>query len=122
MGEALGRSLYPGSGLRSHPESVGHALAHPGAHQRVPGVAGEDGHAPQTDRVRRPLGGWGSFHRRDTAKTTEHQEASPERRRHVLLLISKNSDKRKMGSTCSNGTYDQNTGHHGDCSAITLHP
>lgn len=41
--------------LRSAPEPVGHTLAHPGAHQRVTGVAGEDGggsvHSQRADLV-----------------------------------------------------------------------
>lgn len=38
-----GRSLTEAADFGATPEPVGHALSHPGAHQRVPGVAGEDG-------------------------------------------------------------------------------
>lgn len=41
-----GRSLTEAADLRATPEPVGHALPHPGAHQRVPGIAGEDGRGP----------------------------------------------------------------------------
>ena len=42
----LGRSLTEAADFRATPESIGHALPHPGAHQRVPGIAGEDGCGP----------------------------------------------------------------------------
>lgn len=119
-----GWSLTQAADFGATPESIGHALAHPGAHQRVPGVAGEDGRRSidrqGSDAV--PIGRDGELSTGDDCK--DHRTSGSQSRKtgHVLLLISKNSDRRKMGSTYSNGTHDQNTGHHGDCRAITLHP
>lgn len=42
----LGRSLTKAADFRATPESIGHALPNPGAHQRVSGIAGEDGRCP----------------------------------------------------------------------------
>lgn len=72
--------------------------------------------------MRCPLGGTGSSPQEMTTKTTECSGSQSRETGHVLRLISKNSDKRKMGSTYSNRTHDQNVGHHGDCCAVTLHP
>ena len=72
--------------------------------------------------MRCPLGGTGSSPQEMTAKTRECSGSrSPEAGR-VLLLISKNSDQSKIGSSYSNGTHDQIMGHHGDGCAVTLHP
>lgn len=40
------RSLTKAADFRATPEPVGHALPHPGAHQRVSRIAGEDGCCP----------------------------------------------------------------------------
>lgn len=50
-GEKLGRiglerPLTKAADFRATPEPIGHALTHPGAHQRVSGIAGEDGCCP----------------------------------------------------------------------------
>lgn len=42
----LGSSLTKAADFRATPEPIGHALPHPGAHQRVSGIAGEDGCCP----------------------------------------------------------------------------
>ena len=68
--------------------------------------------------MRCPLGGTGSSPQEMTTKTTECSGSQSREMGHVLLLISKNGDKRKIGSTCSIGTHDQNMGHHGDCCAL----
>lgn len=42
----LGRSLTKAANFGATPEPIGHALPHPGAHQRVARIAGEDGRRP----------------------------------------------------------------------------
>lgn len=42
----LGRSLTKAANFRATPEPICHALPHPGAHQRVSRIAGEDGRRP----------------------------------------------------------------------------
>lgn len=47
----LGRSLTKAANFRATPEPIGHALPHPGAHQSVSRIAGENGRRP-IDRQR----------------------------------------------------------------------
>lgn len=67
---SLGRLLTKAADLGATPEPVGHALAHPGAHQRVPGIAGEDGRGPvggqRSNAV--PVGGDGKLSAGDDCK------------------------------------------------------
>lgn len=42
----LGKSLTEAADFRATPQPIGHALPHPGAHERVSGIAGEDGSCP----------------------------------------------------------------------------
>lgn len=93
----MGGPLTKAADFRATPESIGHALPYPGAHQCISGIAGEDGSRPIDRHCSNavPTRGCGELSTGDDWK--DHKELNKpvlrQDRRHVPDKMKENDDQ-----------------------------